>query len=62
MRALANPVLLRAAIVLFCATFAFLLGLLFMRLLKQNIIRRSEIFRPRANRRWRRCRFISTTP
>jgi PAS domain-containing protein len=30
-------VLLRAAIVLFCATFAFLLGLLFMRLLKQNI-------------------------
>ena len=37
MRALANPLLLRAAIVLFCATFAFLLGLLFMRLLKQNI-------------------------
>jgi PAS domain-containing protein len=36
-RALANPLLLRAAIVLFCATFAFLLGLLFMRLLKQNI-------------------------
>jgi PAS domain-containing protein len=30
-------VLLRAAVVLFCATFAFLLGLIFMRLLKQNI-------------------------
>jgi len=34
---LANPVLLRAAIVLFCSTFAFLLGLLFMRALKKKI-------------------------
>jgi len=36
-RLLANPVLLRAAIVLFCATFSLLLGLLFMRALKKNI-------------------------
>lgn len=37
MRLLANPVLLRAAVVLFCATFSLLLGLLFMRVLKKNI-------------------------
>jgi PAS domain-containing protein len=34
---LANPVLLRAAVVLFCAAFAFVLGLLLMRLLRKNI-------------------------
>jgi len=32
-----NPVLLRAAIVLVCATFAFVLGLLLMRMLRKNI-------------------------
>ncbi|HME34114.1 MAG TPA: hypothetical protein VKF84_02670 [Candidatus Sulfotelmatobacter sp.] len=37
MKILTNPVLLRAAVVLFCGTFAFLLGLLFMRLLRKNI-------------------------
>lgn len=37
MRLMANPVLLRAAVVLFCATFAFLLGLLFIRLLRKSI-------------------------
>jgi PAS domain-containing protein len=41
-RLLANPVLLRAAIVLFCATFAFLLGLLFMRALRKNIAKESD--------------------
>jgi PAS domain-containing protein len=39
---LANPVLLRAAIVLFCATFAFLLGLLFMRSLKKHIAEEAD--------------------
>jgi PAS domain-containing protein len=34
---LTNPVLLRATVVLFCGTFAFLLGLLFMRMLRKNI-------------------------
>jgi len=34
---LANPVLLRAAIVFFCAVFSFLLGLLFIRALKKSI-------------------------
>ncbi|MGC1452139.1 MAG: PAS domain-containing protein [Candidatus Sulfotelmatobacter sp.] len=37
-----NPVLLRAAVVLFCASFAFLLGLLFMRLLRKNISAEGE--------------------
>jgi PAS domain-containing protein len=40
---LANPVLLRAAIVLFCATFAFLLGLLFMRSLKKHIAEEADL-------------------
>jgi len=39
---LANPVLLRAALVLFCATFAFLLGLLFMRSLKKRIAEEAD--------------------
>jgi PAS domain-containing protein len=33
----ANPVILRAAVVLFCAGFAFLLGLIFIRLLRKSI-------------------------
>jgi PAS domain-containing protein len=41
-RLLANPVLLRAVIVLFLATFAFLLGLLFMRLLRKNIAEEAD--------------------
>jgi nitrogen fixation/metabolism regulation signal transduction histidine kinase len=40
---LANPVLLRAAVVLFCATFAFLLGLIFMRLLRKSIADESDL-------------------
>ncbi len=38
MRMLANPLLLRAAVVLFSAASAFLLGLLFMRRLRKNIL------------------------
>ena len=37
MKILANPMLLRAAVVLFCSTFAFLMGLVFMRLLRRSI-------------------------
>jgi nitrogen fixation/metabolism regulation signal transduction histidine kinase len=40
---LANPVLLRAAVVLVCAAFAFLLGLLCMRLLRKNITEESDL-------------------
>jgi two-component system, NtrC family, sensor histidine kinase PilS len=40
---LANPVLLRAAAVLFCGVFAFLLGLLSVRLLKNRLTEESEI-------------------
>ena len=43
MRVLANPVLLRAAAVLFCALFAFLLGLLSVRMLKKSIAEKGEI-------------------
>lgn len=43
MRILANPVLLRAAVVLFCATFAFLLGLIFIRLLRKTIREEAEV-------------------
>jgi len=42
-RGLANPVLLRAAVVLFCSTFAFLLGLLFMRMLRKSISEEGEV-------------------
>ena len=38
MRLLANPVLLRAGLVLFCAGSAFLLGLLFIRRLRKTIV------------------------
>lgn len=37
MKALANPVLLRAAVVLFCGCFSFLLALICMRLLRKSI-------------------------
>ena len=37
MKILANPVLLRAAVVFVCSSFAFLLGLIFIRLLRKNI-------------------------
>jgi PAS domain-containing protein len=40
---LANPVLLRAAAVLFCGVFAFLLGLLSVRLLKDRLAEDGEI-------------------
>lgn len=42
MRVLANPVFLRAAIVLFCSTFAFLLALLFMRALRNKLAEERE--------------------
>jgi PAS domain-containing protein len=42
-RLLANPVLLRAAVVLFCSTFAFLVGLLFIRKLKKSIMEEGNI-------------------
>ena len=43
MRILANPVLLRAAAVLFSALFAFLLGLLSVRMLKKSIAEEGEV-------------------
>jgi PAS domain-containing protein len=42
-RILTNPVLLRAAVVFFCATFAFLLGLVFIRGLRKSITEEGEI-------------------
>ena len=42
MRILANPIMLRAAVVLFCATFAFVLGLLCMRALKKSIVEEAD--------------------
>ena len=43
MRILANPVILRAAVVLFCSVFAFFLALFLMRKLRQSITEESEI-------------------
>ncbi|HLV86546.1 MAG TPA: hypothetical protein VKV39_06175 [Candidatus Sulfotelmatobacter sp.] len=43
MKILANPVLLRAAVVFFCASFSFLLGLLFVRLLRKGIKEEAEV-------------------
>lgn len=43
MRILTNPVLFRAAVVLFCAVFAFLLGLLSIRMLKKSITDESDV-------------------
>jgi PAS domain S-box-containing protein len=40
---LGNPLLLRAAVVFFCATFAFMLGMLFMRLLRKSISDEAEL-------------------
>jgi PAS domain-containing protein len=42
-RILANPMILRAAIVFFCAAFAFLLGLLSIRMLKNSITEESDV-------------------
>jgi PAS domain-containing protein len=42
-RLLANPVFLRAAIVLFCATFAFFLGLFVVRKLRKKITEEREL-------------------
>ena len=43
MRVLANPVLLRAVVVLVCATFAFVLGALFVRMLRKNFSEEQEL-------------------
>lgn len=43
MRILTNPALLRALVVLFCAGFAFLLGVLFIRLFRQQIADETEV-------------------
>ena len=43
MKLLANPVVLRAAVVLFCSGFAFVLGLVCVRLLRRNIHEDAEI-------------------
>ncbi len=43
MKVLANPVILRAAVVFFCAAFSFLLGLIFIRLLRKSITEDAEI-------------------
>jgi PAS domain-containing protein len=40
---LANPLLLRAAVVLVCASCAFLCGLLFIRLLRKNIVEEGDL-------------------
>ena len=42
MKLLANPMLLRAAIVLFCSMFGFLLALLFMRSLRNKLAAERE--------------------
>jgi PAS domain-containing protein len=42
-RTLANPFVLRAGVVLFCATFAFLMGLIFIRLLRKSIDDEADI-------------------
>jgi nitrogen fixation/metabolism regulation signal transduction histidine kinase len=41
-RILANPIVLRAAVVLFCATFAFVVGLLVIRALRKSISEESD--------------------
>jgi nitrogen fixation/metabolism regulation signal transduction histidine kinase len=40
---LANPIILRAAVVLFCSTFAFMFALIMMRLLRKSITEEAEI-------------------
>ena len=43
MKVLSNPIILRAAVVLFCSTFAFLFALMMMRLLRKSITEDAEI-------------------
>ena len=43
MRVLANPIILRAAVVLFCSVFAFAFALMMMRLLRKSITEDAEI-------------------
>ena len=43
MRILANPIVLRAAVVLFCSTFAFVLALVLIRALRKSICEDAEI-------------------
>lgn len=43
MRVLENPILLRAAVVLLCSVFFFLLGLMFVRLLRKNITEEADL-------------------
>lgn len=43
MKFLANPVVLQGAVVLFCSTFAFMLGLIVMRRLRQSIQEEADI-------------------
>lgn len=43
MSVLSNPILLRAAVVLFCSTFAFLLAIILMRRLRKSISEEAEI-------------------
>jgi PAS domain-containing protein len=42
-RILANPLVLRAGVVLFCATFAFLMGLILIRKLRKSIIDEADL-------------------
>jgi len=42
-KVLANPIILRAAVVLFCSTFAFVFGLIMIRLLRKSITEDAEI-------------------
>ena len=43
LKLLTNPLMLRAAVVFFCATCSFLLGLIFIRLLRKNIKEEAEL-------------------
>jgi hypothetical protein len=43
MKIIGNPVLLRAGVVFICAAFAFLMGLIFIRLLRKSITEDAEI-------------------
>ncbi len=43
MKFLANPLVLHGAVVLFCASFAFLLGMIFMRLLRKSIQEEADV-------------------
>lgn len=43
MKVLANPIFLRAGVVFFCAAVSFLLGLIFIRLLRKSISEEAEV-------------------